>query len=334
MVRSIRDRAARCIHPEKGNLVNAITEQKNLQVPYLPSRARTGARQIEQEYDGERKALWTFMNPGGTPCFNMGLLNEIRSSDKLFEANGGRIDIDGTLCPVDFHVGASRIADVFNYGGDLALFVLLIKSRDRDALLHYARLCVDTLYGRLTSFNTNVITISLLQGDALGGGFESALASHVLIAEENARMGFPEILFNLFPGMGAWSLLTRRVGAIKAEQMILSGKIYSAREMFECGLIDRIVATGQGADAVNDYIEKNARRTNGLRAVFECRQHTHPITYAELMGITEVWVDAALRLQDKDLKMMGRLVRSQMRQQESRRNGVAPVEADFNLALA
>lgn len=313
--------------------MNAMTELKNLAMPPLAVKPRTVMRQIEQEYDADTRVLWTFMKPTGTPCFNMGLLNEIRNSDKLFESNRAHVEIDGAMCPVDFHVGASRIPDVFNYGGDLALFVLLIKSRDREALLHYARLCVDTLYGRLTGFNTNVTTISLLQGDALGGGFESALASHVLIAEESARMGFPEILFNLFPGMGAYSLLSRRIGARKAEELILSGKIYSAREMFDLGLIDVIVPTGQGVAAVNDYVQQNSRRRNGMRALFECRRHTQPISYAELMGITEVWVDAALRLQDKDLKMMGRLVRSQLRRQEARRNGITVLEDDAALAM-
>ena len=313
--------------------MNAMTECKNLVLPPATAQPAPLWRQIEQTYDHDRKVLWTFMKPSGTPCFNMGLLNEIRNSDKLFSANHGQIEIDGSLHPVDFHVGASRIPDVFNYGGDLALFVLLIKSRDREALLHYARLCVDTLYGRLTSFDTNVVTISLIQGDALGGGFESALASHVLIAEENARLGFPEILFNLFPGMGAYSLLSRRLGAKKAEQLILSGKIYSAHEMFDLGLIDVLVPDGQGVAAVNDYVRDNSRRRNGMRAMFECRRHTDAITYTELMGITEVWVDAALRLQDKDLKMMGRLVRSQLRQQEARRNDETVIEEDLSLAV-
>ena len=312
--------------------MNAITDLQYLNPAPVACQPAKVWRQIEQEYDRESRVLWTFMKPSGTPCFNLGLLNDIRDSDKLFAANQGQVLVDNVLCPVDFHVGASRIPDVFNYGGDLALFVLLIKSRDREALLHYARLCIDTLYGRLSSFETDVVTISLLQGDALGGGFESALASHVLIAEENARMGFPEILFNLFPGMGAYSLLSRRIGAKKAEQLILSGKIYTAREMFDLGLVDLIVPAGAGVEAVNDYVRQNARRRNGLRALFECRRHTAAISYAELMGITEVWVNAALRLQDKDLKMMGRLVRSQLRQQEARRNGEVLFEEDLNLA--
>lgn len=310
--------------------MNAMTEQKNLWIPMAVGiTANMPMRQIELEYDAELKALWTFMKPVGAPCFNPGMLNEIRTSDRLFEANQGRVDIEGSLQPVEFHVGASRTPGVFNYGGDLALFSHLIKNRDRAGLLHYAHLCIDTLHGRLTSFGSNAITISLIQGEALGGGFESALASHVLIAEEQARMGFPEILFNLFPGMGAYSILSRRVGARKAEEIILSGKIYTAREMLDIGLIDAIAPEGKGIDAVNTFMRTNSRRANGMRALLECRRHTQPITYQELVGITDVWVDAALRLQDKELKMMGRLVRSQLRQQQEQPAGSVPEKFDF-----
>jgi DSF synthase len=304
--------------------MNAMTELKHLRLPLtangIPVRP---FRQIDLEYDQENKVLWTFMQAAGVPCFNIGLLNEIRSSSALLKANHGQIEIDDVLHPVEFHVGASRTPDIFSYGGDLALFMQLIRSRDHAGLLHYARLCIDTLQDRLTSFDTNITTITLLQGEALGGGFESALASHVLIAEEHARMGFPEILFNLFPGMGAYSLLTRRVGARLAEEIILSGKIYTAQEMLALGLVDLVVPSGRGEAAVTDYVRHNSRRRNGQRALFECRRHTTPVSYDELVGITEVWVDAALRLEDKDLKMMGRLVRSQLRQQEASRQEVA-----------
>jgi DSF synthase len=62
-----------------------------------------------------------------------------------------------------------------------------------------------------------------------------------------------------------------------------------------------------------------------MRAMYECRQHMHPITHQELMKITEAWVDAALRLEDRDLKMMERLVRAQLRQQEQRKHQIASV---------
>lgn len=299
--------------------MNALTELKYLR----PHRQSIGKayKQLVVEYDWETRAVWTHLNPTGTPCFNLGLLNDLMDSEKFWVTNAGQALCEGSLEPIDYFVGASRTNYVFNYGGDLALFVLLIKSRDRAALLHYAKMCIDCLHGRLTSYGTNAVTISLIQGEALGGGFESALSSNVLIAEEGSRMGFPEILFNLFPGMGAYSLLARRVGAKIAEDMILSGKIYDAAELHQLGLVDVLVPAGQGETAVYEFIYNNQRRKNGMRALYESRRYMHPISYDELSKITEVWVDAALRLEDRDLKMMGRLVRSQQRQLALRQQG-------------
>jgi DSF synthase len=189
--------------------------------------------------------------------------------------------------------------------------VLLIKSGDRDTLMHYAKLCVDNMYQRICSYGSPMTTISLVQGEALGGGFETALSSNVIVAERRSRMGLPEILFNLFPGNGAYSLLARRVGMKRAEEMILSGRVYTAEEMHKAGVVDVLAEDGAGEAAVQDYIRRNERRRNGLQAVFSCRQHFHPVSYEELLNIANVWVNAALRLEEKDLKLMSRLARSQ-----------------------
>jgi len=135
----------------------------------------------------------------------------------------------------------------------------------------------------------------------------------VIIAERRARMGMPEILFNLFPGMGAYSLLSRRLGMKRAEKMILSGRIYTAEELYEMGVVDVLVEDGNGETAVREYIRRNERHRNGMQAVFSCRQHFQRVSYEEMLNITNVWVDAATRLEEKDLKMMSRLVRSQFR---------------------
>jgi DSF synthase len=132
--------------------------------------------------------------------------------------------------------------------------------------------------------------------------------------------------------MGAYSLLTRRLGAKKAEEIILGGKIYEARELYQMGIVDILVPKGEGENAVYKFIRQNSKRLNGMRAMYQCRHHTHPISYEELMNITEVWVDSALRLQDRDLKMMGRLVRAQLRQQELRKKGM-PIEDDSAWAV-
>ncbi len=124
-------------------------------------------------------------------------------------------------------------------------------------------------------------------------------------------MGLPEILFNLFPGMGAYSLLARRVGPRLAEEMILSGNLYPAARLHEMGIVDMVVPEGRGEMAVYDYVNKVHKRRNGVAATYQARQTVFPITREELMKITALWVDAALRLDAKDLRMMTRIVQSQ-----------------------
>jgi DSF synthase len=282
----------------------------------LPYGKKTS--QYLTEFDPATRTIWGYFQPKGTPCFSLALLKDIRRHDEALAANGGKVEIGGEMCKANHYVLASRTPRVFNLGGDLALFVLLIKARDRDALAHYARLCIDNMYPRIRNFSCPTLTtISLVQGDALGGGFESALSSDIVVAEERAQMGLPEILFNLFPGMGACSLLSRRIGMRAAEELILSGKVLPAAKLHEMGIVDVLAKDGEGESAVTQWIMNNDRRRNGMQAVFAARQHVHPVTRDELDAITETWVDAALRIEDRDLKMMSRIVRAQMRRMES-----------------
>ncbi len=269
--------------------------------------------QIDIRFDPEHAVAWTYMKPSGAPCFNVGMLDELRAHESAIEACGGLVLYKGELHQIQYLVIGSRAESIFSLGGNLTNLLPLMKSHDRDALMHYARLCIENIYARICNYNSPLTTISLVQGEALGGGFETVLASNVIIAERRSRMGLPEILFNLFPGMGAYSLLGRRVGMKRAEEMIFSGRIYTAAELHEMGIVDILVEDGAGEAAVNDYSRRNARRRNGMQAVFNCRRHFNPISYDELLNITTIWVDAALRLEDRDLKLMSRLGRSQLK---------------------
>jgi DSF synthase len=130
-------------------------------------------------------------------------------------------------------------------------------------------------------------------------------------------MGLPEILFNLFPGMGAYSLLARRIGARGAEDLILSGKILPATKLHDMGIVDVLAKDGEGEVAVRDWISANAKRRNGLQGVLRARQQVFPVTREELDAVADTWVDCALRLEDRDLRMISRLVRAQMERIEA-----------------
>ena len=230
---------------------------------------------------------------------------------------------------------ASKVPGVFNLGGDLTLISQLIKSRDRQGLMHYATMSINSMMPRINHYGLPVTTIALIQGDAFGGGLEAALTSDIVIAERNCRMGFPEILFNLIPGHGAYSLVSRKIGVARAEKMILSGNLYRAEELHEFGLVDVLAGDGEGEEAVYDYVKKQSRRSNGVMALHKARQRFNPVTYQEMMDITTIWVDAALQLGESDLKVIGRFMRSQQKIYEKDKpvQYASQMEREMNLAV-
>jgi DSF synthase len=267
--------------------------------------------QLRTRFDADQGVLWTLVSQKAVPCVTPELLQDLGRHHESIEHSQGKLLIESELHEIRYSVLASITPGVFNLGGQLALFRQLIRNQDRESLLRYAVACIDVIFPRMRHFDLPLVTITLLQGDALGGGLEAALASDIVIAERNCQLGFPEILFNLFPGMGAYSLVARKVSPKFAEKMILSGKIYSAEELHEIGVVDILAEDGKGVEAVNDYIKKQERRSNGFLAVQKARHRFNPLTYQELIDITTVWVDAALKLTEKDLKVMDRFVRSQ-----------------------
>ena len=269
--------------------------------------------QLRAVYNIEQRAIYSRWTPTPRPSFNPKLLADLRAYTDFVTRSGGQfpghVGEDGA--PIEYAVVASDVPGVFNLGGDLDLFTQLIAARDRTGLLRYGRACIDVLYPNYCAYGLPLTTVSLVQGEALGGGFECALSSDVIVAEKSARMGFPEILFNLFPGMGAYSFLDRRVGQRSAEAIITSGCIYTADQLHAMGVVDVVCEDGQGDAALADLFRKRRRAQNGIAAVAAARRRVHRLEFAELVDVVEIWVDAALRLNPIDLKLMQRLVKKQ-----------------------
>ena len=207
----------------------------------------------------------------------------------------------------------SDVPGVFNFGGDLSLFVLLIRARDVDSLRMYGRRCVDLVWWMENASRLGVHTTVLVQGDTLGGGLESVMPFHKIIFERSAQAGFPEVLFNLFPGMGAWNFTIRKAGFAVANEMILSGRLYTAEQLQQRALVDMVVEDAEGEAAIEAMLRAVNPRLRGTLAALEARRHAAPITYESLMAIVDQWVETALQLTDRDLRLMERLARAQVR---------------------
>jgi enoyl-CoA hydratase len=98
--------------------------------------------------------------------------------------------------------------------------------------------------------------IAAINGFALGGGCELALACHIRIASESAKLGLPEVKLGIGPGYGGTQRLPRLVGKGRALQLILTGEMIDAAEAFRIGLVNKVVAAGELMDATRDMLRQ------------------------------------------------------------------------------
>jgi enoyl-CoA hydratase/carnithine racemase len=95
--------------------------------------------------------------------------------------------------------------------------------------------------------------IAAINGVALGGGLELALACDLRVAADNARVGQPEILLGVIPGAGATQRLPRLVGPARAKELIWSGRQVKADEALGMGIVDRVVPAAELEDAALEW---------------------------------------------------------------------------------
>lgn len=289
-------------------------------VPFAPrpvapdaGSARWLTDYLDMHFDTGLGALWCYLKPEAPVCFTPKLIAELRQTQRSIAT---RHDLAVPHYDPDrlrFQVIASRIPEVFSLGGDLAHFLRLIRDGQREQLYAYAKEAMELVYSTATGHGQSINTIALVRGLALGGGFEAVLSADVIIAERGVKMGFPEILFNMFPGMGAYSLLRRRVSHIEAERIILSGSNYDAEELHRLGIVDFLAEPGEGERVAMDYMKRNQARSRGRSAFRRSLEAAHPVDRQELLSVLDVWTDTAMSLDDKDLRVMEFLVRNQVR---------------------
>jgi DSF synthase len=217
----------------------------------------------------------------------------------------------------DYLVVQSADPAYFSMGGDLRFFRDCIQRRDTSALRDYSMRCRELLLSWSARADDTTTSVALVQGRALGGGFEMALSMDYLIAEEHSSFGFPEIMFGLFPCTGAMGLLAPRIGARAAERMMTNKKIYSAVELYDLGLVDEICATGEGELAVERFVANHSSRLKARVKVQQSRYRNSPLDRVEGVRIVEDWVETAMRLTPEELRAMDMLILMQAREAAS-----------------
>ncbi|PZO05803.1 MAG: enoyl-CoA hydratase [Lysobacteraceae bacterium] len=253
--------------------------------------------------------LWTSFAPDpntGLQNFTADLVDEFQNV-----IEGLRSEACIGKPPLRYAVVQSRHPEYFSVGGDLHFFRECIQARQAERLYTYSMRCLNLLHGWSAQMKETLTSISLVQGRALGGGFEMALSTDFLIAEEQSTFGFPEIMFGLFPCTGAMSLLSDRIGARQAERMMTNKKIYRAAELLDMGLIDQVCGKGEGEMAVEQFVANHSSRLKARLKVQASRYRHSPLNHDEGVRIVEDWVETAMSLTPEELRSLDMLIMMQ-----------------------
>jgi DSF synthase len=261
--------------------------------------------QIDLEFEPAIRTLWITLKPEPKPVFTLAcgesVLGVLRTIVDLWP--------DPNRSPVLF-LAYRGVGPVYALGGDLDFYLECLASNDRAALEYYAHLAVDIMAMNASSLGRRVITIANIHGKALGGSIDPPRSCNIMVAEEKAQFGYPEVAFNHFP-IAAVPILSRRIGIIGAQRILMSGQEYSAREFLEMGVVDEVVPQGTGEAVVRDYAARSLSSHSARVALFSefCR-HAGDLEQ-ELAHSAKIWIDHILKLRPIDIAKLQRIAQLQ-----------------------
>jgi enoyl-CoA hydratase len=172
-------------------------------------------------------------------ALNKATLGELHTA---FEEAFDSKDVGGIIL-----TGAGQKA--FVAGADIAEFNGINSDAGREIARHGQATVFDMIE------NGSKPVIAAINGFALGGGLELAMACHIRIAAESAKMGLPEVSLGLIPGYGGTQRLPLLVGKGRALEMILTGGMITAEEAYQFGLVNHVVSQDQLLEKAEEILE-------------------------------------------------------------------------------
>src|SRR5882724_3189017 len=219
--------------------------QKRSKMKLMPAVAT--APMIRREIDDDHICLLTFDRPeSGANVFDAATLDELNEHLDFVEN-------DASLRAL---IIASAKKSIFIAGADLKTLLQQAQSGEMYAFIAEGQ----RIFNRLASLK--IPTIAAIHGASAGGGYEVALACYYRIATDDpaTRIGLPETTLGLIPAWGGCTRLPRLIGAEKAAEVILKGKLYSTQEAKQLRLIDEIVAHEKLLDAAKKKLRAGKRK--------------------------------------------------------------------------
>jgi 3-hydroxyacyl-CoA dehydrogenase / enoyl-CoA hydratase / 3-hydroxybutyryl-CoA epimerase len=204
---------------------------------------------IRREIGDDRMCLLTFDRPeSGANIFDAATLNELNEHLDFVENDAS---LRGLII-------ASAKKSIFIAGADLKTLLKQAQAGDMRAFIAKGQRILTRLA------DLKIPTVAAIHGACAGGGYEATLACDYRIATDDpaTRIGLPETTLGLIPAWGGCTRLPRLIGAEKAAEVILKGKLYSAEEALKIGLVDEIAGRDQLVDLARKKLRAGKRKSS------------------------------------------------------------------------
>ncbi|HEU0208685.1 MAG TPA: 3-hydroxyacyl-CoA dehydrogenase NAD-binding domain-containing protein [Candidatus Udaeobacter sp.] len=266
------------------------------------------APMIRREIDDDHICVLTFDRPdSGANIFDAATLDE-------FSEHLDAVDKDLSLRGL---IVASAKKSIFVAGADLKTLLQGAKTGEMRGFIERGQ----HVFNRLA--NLKIPTVAAIHGASAGGGYEVALACDYRVASDDpaTRIGLPETSLGLLPAWGGCTRLPRLIGAEKAADVILNGKLYSAQEALKLGLVDEVASRDRLLERAREKLRSGKRKVDGRIAASGSSQerrlpktHANPAperAYAIINKTLSISPDQSLRLELDAIVDLGKLESTQ-----------------------
>lgn len=262
--------------------------------------------EITLEYEPKISTIWLTLPVCPMPCITPALIKDFCSVAERLQREHGR-QTPNENQPFKFLVVRSASERVFSLGGDLVAMADTIEADQFDVLEETAVGGATASYNMASGFDSCFVTISLVRGRAVGGGFETARCCNVMTAERGTTFQLPEASVGLFPANGIATVIAPRIGYALAKRLVVDQKKLDVDAALAAGVLDEVYEPGRGHEGVRELIAR-LTPSHAAHVAFERTvQRQHNITLDALIAETMYWAKSVRHLPASSLERMRRV---------------------------
>ena len=261
---------------------------------------------IKIEYEPSCATIWLTLPIEPLPCITPSLIEDFCEVAEALKREFGR-ETPSEDQPYKFLVIKSASDRVFSLGGDLVSMADTIEGGHTDVLDRTAVGGATASFNMASGFGCCFVTISLVRGRALGGGFETARCCNLMTAENGAVFQLPEATVGLFPANGIGTVIAPKIGYRLARKLVVDAEKIDVATALETGLLDEVYEPGTGEAGVRSLIARLSACHSAHVAYERTLQRQNNITLAALVAETDYWAKTVRHLSASSLARMRRV---------------------------